>query len=261
MINLCLVGGLGRMGRAIAELVGAETDIRITSVWEAVGMVAEDRDYASATGYTGSSVKVTSDGMAAAETCDVVVDFATPAVFDRVVAVCTEAQKPLVTGTTAIPDKEAKLGQLCELVAVVNAPNMSVGVNVVFGMCESLARVLGSVSDIEIIESHHRTKRDVPSGTALEMGRIMSAVTGKPLQVARGSEAALRSDEIVIHSLRVGEVAGKHTVVLAPKGEILEITHTAQSRACFAAGALKAARYAVQSPPGLYSMADVLGLK
>jgi 4-hydroxy-tetrahydrodipicolinate reductase len=261
MIDLCIVGGLGRMGRAIAELAESQTDVRITSIWEAPEVVAENPDYAVATGYTRSDVKVMSDEAAAVAACDVVVDFASGSVFDRVVAVCAEAHKPLVTGTTAVPEKEAKLEHLCKHVAVVSAPNMSIGVNVLFGICESLAKVLGPVSDIEIIESHHRTKKDVPSGTALEMGRIISAATGKPLQVARGSEAPLRAEEIVIHSLRVGGVAGKHTIVFAPKGEVLEITHTAQSRACFAAGALKAARYAVQSPPGLYSMADVLGLK
>ncbi len=261
MLNLCVVGGLGRMGCVIARLVDGEPDMRITSVWEAPEVVGRTADYTTATGYGKNRVGITSDGVAAAEVCDVVVDFAAPGVFERVVAVCEEAGKPLVTGTTAIPDKETKLKRLSKRVAVVSAPNMAIGVNVVFGVCEWLGRVLGQASDVEIVETHHRTKRDIPSGTALEIGRIISNVTGKPLHVARGSDAPLRSDEVVIHSLRVGDVAGRHTVVFAPKGEVLEITHTAQSRDCFAAGAMQAVRYVAQSPPGLYSMADVLGLK
>ena len=261
MLNLCLVGGLGRMGRAIAQLVGSEPDLRIVSVWEGPEVAVGKSDYSAMTGYAKNHVDLTSDGPGAVSRCDVVVDFATADAFDDVVAACRQAAKPLVTGTTAIEDKQVKLGPLSQQVAVVSAPNMSIGVNVVFGMCESLAAVLGSTSDIEIVETHHRTKRDVPSGTALEIGRIMSSATGKPVHVARDGEAGLRDNEIVIHSLRVGDVAGKHTIVLAPKGEILEITHTAQSRVCFAAGALRAARYAAGAAPGLYSMADVLGLK
>lgn len=261
MLDLCLVGGMGRMGHAIAQLVDPESDLRIASVWEGPDVALQNADYSAATGYAKNDVYITSDGPAAVRVCDVVVDFATADVFEDVIAACRQARKPLVTGTTAIADKQAKLGPLSQQVAVVSAPNMSIGVNVVFGMCESLAGVLGSASDIEIVETHHRTKRDVPSGTALEIGRIMSRATGRPLHVARDSEAGLRKDEIVIHSLRVGDVAGKHAIVFAPKGEILEITHTAQSRACFAAGALRAARYVAGAPPGLYSMADVLGLK
>jgi 4-hydroxy-tetrahydrodipicolinate reductase len=191
----------------------------------------------------------------------VVVDFATNTVFDEIVKVCGDLSKPLVTGTTAISDKDAKLKPLAGRVAVVSAPNMAVGMNVLFGICEKLGLVMGKASDIEIVESHHRTKKDVPSGTALEIGRILGESTGKRIVVGRPAESGERGDEIVIHSLRVGDVAGTHTVGFSPEGESLEITHTARSRACFAAGALRAARFAAASPPGLYSMRDVLGLK
>jgi 4-hydroxy-tetrahydrodipicolinate reductase len=261
MIKLCLAGGLGRMGRMIASLAQEETDIKILSVWEGAAVVSQVSDYAAATGYSKNPVTVTTEGARAVERSDVVIDFATSAVFDEIVKACDDFSKPLVTGTTAIPDKEARLKSLATKVAVVSSPNMAVGVNVLFGVCEMLGSVMGASSDIEIVESHHRTKKDVPSGTALEIGRILGDVTGKEVVVGRPAGSAERGGEIVIHSLRVGDVAGKHTVGFSPEGETLEITHTARSRACFAAGALRAARFAAASSPGLFSMRDVLNLK
>jgi 4-hydroxy-tetrahydrodipicolinate reductase len=249
------------MGRSIASLVATEPDLEVVSAWEAEGVARATPDYGVAAGYAKNDVRLTSDGLEAAGLSDVVIDFASSSVFDRIVEVCGELRKPLVTGTTGIPDKEARLESLAQVVTVVSAPNMAIGVNVVFGLCESLGEVLGKISDIEIIETHHRTKKDVPSGTALKLGRIMEDVTGKPVVVGRGTDVSDRRDDIVIHSLRTGDVAGKHRIVFAPKGEVVEITHTAQSRACFAAGALQAARFAVESPAGLYDMQDVLGLK
>jgi 4-hydroxy-tetrahydrodipicolinate reductase len=249
------------MGRMIASLASAEADIKIASVWESPDAIAQASDYATATGYSKNPVELTADGARAAELADVVVDFATAAVFDEIVKVCESLARPLVTGTTAIPGKDQKVKPLAGKAAVVSAPNMAVGMNVLFGLCETLARVMGKTSDIEIVESHHRTKKDVPSGTALEIGRILGESTGKKVVVGRSAESVKRGDEIVIHSLRVGDVAGTHTVGFSPEGESLEITHTARSRACFAAGALRAARFAAATPPGLYSMRDVLGLK
>jgi 4-hydroxy-tetrahydrodipicolinate reductase len=174
---------------------------------------------------------------------------------------CEELGKPLVSGTTSVDDKESRLAGLAEKVPVVSAPNMSVGVNAAFAVSEALARTIGKDSDIEIVETHHRTKRDVPSGTALEIARIIGDGTGKPVKVGRVEENPERGDEIVIHSLRAGDVPGKHTVAFSSAGETLEIVHTAQSRACFAAGVVRAVRYVADAGPGLYNMIDVLGLK
>jgi 4-hydroxy-tetrahydrodipicolinate reductase len=223
-------------------------------------VIAGSAGFEAVTGYGKNAVEIFSDGKSAIGMCDVVVDFAVAGIFDEIVRLCRELRRPLVTGTTAVENKEARLAELAAEVAVVSAPNMSVGVNAVFGLSKSLAEVLGGSADIEIIESHHRTKKDVPSGTALEIGRIMSEVTGRDVKVGRHADAGMRADEIAIHSLRVGDVPGKHTIVLALKGETVEITHTAQSRTCFAAGALRAACYLVRQPPGLYTMSDVLGL-
>ena len=174
------------------------------------------------------------------------------------VRVCEDASKPLVTGTTGIDNKEALLASLARKAAVVSAPNMSVGVNSLLRLCEGLAGDIGELSDIEIVEAHHRTKKDVPSGTALEMARLIGARAGKRVVLGRTGTAGGRSDEIVIHSLRMGDVPGIHTVVFSLKGETLEVTHTAQSRECFAVGALRAARFVAKARPGLYSVLDVL---
>jgi 4-hydroxy-tetrahydrodipicolinate reductase len=261
MLKVCLAGGLGRMGKTIAALAAKETDVEVVSAWESPQVVSQVADYGAATGYSKSPVILSSDGARAVEVCDVVVDFAISEVFSEIVKACEDLSKPLVTGTTGIPDKEARLRALAAKAAVVSAPNMAVGVNVLFGLCKTLGEVMGGSSDIEIVESHHRTKVDVPSGTALEIGRILGAATGRKVVVGRPAGTARRGDEVVIHSLRAGDIPGRHTVCLASDGETIELTHTARSRGCFAVGALRAARFAASSPPGLYDMRDVLGLK
>lgn len=258
MLDLCVVGGLGRMGKVIALLVETDPDLRIVSVWETHYAIEQGGAYERATGYTKNFVRVSADGRETVEVCDVVLDFSLPQAFAEVVKACEDLSKPLVTGTTGIESKDVLLAPLARRVAVVSAANMSVGINSLLRLCEGIAADIGGRSDIEIVEAHHRTKKDVPSGTALEMARIMGSRAGKRVVLGRTGGAGARADEIVIHSLRVGDVPGTHTVVFSLKGETLEITHTAQSRECFAAGALRAARFVAGARPGLYSMLDVL---
>jgi 4-hydroxy-tetrahydrodipicolinate reductase len=261
MIKLCLAGGFGKMGRAVASMAAAESDLRVVSVYETARAISLAADYGKASRNDRNRVKASFRAEEAVGLCDVVVDFSVEGAFDDLVRACDKLCKPLVTGTTAIPDKARRLGGLAAKVAVVSSPNMATGVNVVFALCRTLARVLGQVSDIEVVETHHRTKKDVPSGTALEIGKILGSETGRALRVGRADGGLERGGEVFIHSLRLGDVAGKHRVIFAPAGEVLELTHTAQSRACFAAGALHAVRFAVRSDPGLYDMLDVLGLR
>jgi len=258
MLDICVVGGLGRMGKALAVLAQAETDLRIASVWETAHAIEGAGTYAQATGYARNQVVLSADGEEAARAAHVVVDFSLPQVFPEVVRVCEALAKPLVTGTTGVEGKEALLASAARKVAVVSAPNMALGMNALMGLCDSISRVIGGASDIEIIEAHHRTKKDVPSGTALELARRISGPAGKRVVVGRANGPQARSDELVIHSLRVGDVPGTHTIVFSMKGETLEITHTAQSRECFASGALRAARFAAGAAPGLYSIQDVV---
>jgi 4-hydroxy-tetrahydrodipicolinate reductase len=258
MLDLCLVGGLGRMGKALAVMVEADSGVRIVSVWETAYAIGETEDYGRATGYSKNPVLVTASGADAVRPCRVVVDFSLPQAFPDVVRVCEELAKPLVTGTTGIEGKDTVLASLARKVAVVSAPSMAAGVTAMAHLADAAAGEVGRGADIEIVEAHHRGKRDVPSGTALELARVISARAGKRVVVGRAQGPAARSDELVIHSLRVGDVPGTHTVVFSLRGETLEITHTAQSRDCFAAGALRAARFVAEVAPGLYGMSDVL---
>lgn len=261
MIKLCLAGGMGRMGRVIASLVAASEDIEIASVFETPEALRGVEDYRSAVGYDKNPVLLTSDAEEAVGLADVVVDFSLPSAFDGILAACIKNVRHLVTGTTGIKGKGEKLRPLASKTAVVSAPNMSVGMNIVFALCHRLGEVMGKTSDLEIVETHHRTKKDVPSGTAAEIAGILSERTGKPVIVGRPAGTRERGKEIAVHSLRAGDVAGSHSVFITPEGESLEITHTARSRICFGEGTLRAVRFVVVSSPGLYSMLEVLGLE
>ena len=261
MLRLCLVGGLGRMGRAIAGLAAKDDDLEIVSVFETDDAAAAAPDYSRATGYPGGDVLVTGDLSRALAGADVVVDFSLPSGFDAVLAGLSDMPRPLVTGTTGVERKDEKLESLAGRVAVVSAPNMSVGVNVLFALAGLVADLAGEAADIEIVEAHHRTKKDVPSGTALESARRIGEATGRKVAVGREGGTQTREGDVFIHSLRMGGVAGEHTLAFSLEGEVLKIHHAALSRDCFAAGALRAARFAADAPPGIYSMLDVLKLK
>jgi len=258
VLDLCIVGGLGRMGHAIAGLAEAEPDIRIVSVWETPEAIGSAGPYAETTCYRKNPVKVVSRVEEAVEMCGAVVDFSLPQAFLALLEACETARKPLVTGTTGIEGKERMLGKLASQVAVVSAPNMSIGINTLLGVCDDLGHGLAKEADAEIVEIHHRTKKDVPSGTALEIARVLASASGKRVAVGRPEGHATAAGEIVIHSLRMGDVPGTHTIIFSLKGESLEITHKAMSRECFALGALRAARFVSLARPGLYSMQDVI---
>ncbi len=259
MIRVCLVGGLGRMGKAIGEVVQATDDVIIASVWERAEAVALKPSYQAEAGYTKSEVLIAADGYSAAEICDVMVDFSSPAVFDEIVKVAKDLGKPLVTGTTGIESKRARLRHLAQLVAVVDSPNMAVGVNVLFDLVGKAGTALAGKADVEIVETHHRTKQDAPSGTAIRLASILSEIAGT--EVISEPRGPRHGNEIRVHSLRMGSVPGVHSVSFALEGEVLEMRHTALSRLCFASGAVRAAFFASKASPGLYDMRDVLGLR
>lgn len=261
MLRICVAGGLGRMGRAVASLVEKRDGFSIVSVFETDEAVKAAPDYARATGYSKNGVLLTSDAHRALDACDVSIDFSLPAGFEALLASMAKAPRPLVTGTTGIENKHERLASLASEVAVVSAPNMSVGVNIVFALAGLIAQLAGDSSDIEIVEAHHRTKKDVPSGTALEIAERIEKATGRPLAVGREEGAQVRGADVFIHSLRMGGVPGEHTVAFSLEGEVLKIDHAALSRDCFAAGALRAAEFAAAAAPGIYSMLDVLKLK
>ena len=198
--------------------------------------------------------------------CDVVVDFSHPSATAAINGACVGGGKPLVIGTTGHSAEErAMIEKTAATLPVVLSPNFSVGVNALFWLTREAARMLGEDFDLEIVETHHRLKKDAPSGTAKKLAEILCEV--RKLDYAtnarHGREGLIGerpAKEIGVHSIRAGDVVGDHTVTLARPGERLELTHKASSRETFALGALRAAQWVVGKPPGLYSMEDVLGL-
>ena len=198
---------------------------------------------------------------------DVVIDFSFHDATARFASVCAEHKKALVIGTTGHSDAEkSQISTLKSRIPIVWASNYSIGVNTLFWLTRKAAEILGPGFDLEIVEMHHRTKKDAPSGTAATLAEILADVRQQQLsQVIRHGRQGITGEraptEIGMHSVRGGDVVGDHTVIFAANGERLELTHRASSRGTFADGALRAAHWVVQQKPGLYDMQDVLGLK
>ena len=197
----------------------------------------------------------------------VVIDFSSPAALAGLLAACAAQGKPIVVGTTGHSEAErASISAAAQVVPIVLAANFSVGINTLFWLAREAVRILGPGFDLEVIETHHRLKKDAPSGTARRLAEILAE--GRSLSYAEharhgreGLVGARPADEIGIHAVRGGDVVGEHTVLFADAGERVELTHRASSRETFAAGSLRAAAWLVGQPPGLYDMEDVLGLR
>lgn len=199
--------------------------------------------------------------------CDVVIDFSFHNATGTVAELCAAEKKALVIGTTGHSDSEkSQIVNLKSQIPIVWASNYSTGVNTLFWLTRKAAEILGSDFDLEVIEMHHRLKKDAPSGTATSLAEILADVRQQQLKevIRHGREGLVgerTAAEIGMHSIRGGDVVGDHTVIFATNGERVELTHKAASRETFANGALRAAQWVVQKQPGLYDMQDVLGLK
>jgi len=241
-VRVLLLGAKGRMGQAIAA-AAVKADVEITASLDLGDDIAKE---------IGG--------------CDVVIDFSHPNASSELARACRTAKKPAVIGTTGHSKEEgASIEELAKSVPVVLSPNFSVGVNALFWLTRKAAQMLGDDFDLEITEMHHRLKKDAPSGTAKKLAEILCEVRGLDYakNVRHGREGLVGerpAKEIGVHSIRGGDVVGDHTVSFAGAGERLELTHKAASRETFALGALRAARWVVGKPAGLYSMEDVLGL-
>lgn len=242
-VRVLLLGAKGRMGQAIAA-AASKADVEITAGLD----LGDDLE------------KSIGD-------CDAVIDFSHPNASEELSRVCRAAKKPAVIGTTGHSREErAAIEELALSVPVVLSPNFSVGVNALFWLTRKAAEMLGDDFDLEISEMHHRLKKDAPSGTAKKLAEILCEVRGLDYakNVRHGREGLVGerpAREIGVQSIRGGDVVGDHTVTLAGAGERLELSHKAASRETFALGALRAARWVVGKPPGLYSMENVLGLR
>jgi 4-hydroxy-tetrahydrodipicolinate reductase len=219
------------------------------------------------TGGGKTGVLITTDLGKALTEGEVVIDFSIPEVSLEAIQTVAKQKRAMVIGTTGFSKREMELVlQFTKKIPCVMAPNMSVGVNVMFKIVEELAKILGEEYDIEILEAHHRYKKDAPSGTALKLAQIVATALGRDLEKVatysrRGLVGERQKKEIGIQSIRGGEIVGEHTVFFAGTGESLEVAHRAQSRDNFARGALQAAKWVAKKPPGLYDMLDVLGLR
>jgi 4-hydroxy-tetrahydrodipicolinate reductase len=235
MIKLGVAGVCGKMGRRIFELAHYDKAFEITLALERRGIPEIGKEL--------GKIKISSspDGLFLV---DVFVDFTSPEASEINLDYVARYKKALVLGTTGLNDSQIKkVEEVSKFVPVVFSPNMSIGVNVLFGILPEIAKRLGPDYNIEIVEAHHRAKKDAPSGTAKRMAQVITEVTKK---------------EIPVHSIRLGDIIGDHTVIFCGNSERIEIKHQAHTRDLFALGAIKAAKWIADKPAGLYSMQDVL---
>lgn len=264
-----VLGAGGRMGKAIARclLEGAVEDVSLhgaIDIWDCPEL---GNDMGLAAGLNEAGVEIQSDLSKIGEDADVVIDFTSHHGTAGNAPRCAEWGTAMVVGTTGLNEEEVSiLEDAASRVPIVWAPNMSLGINLLFSIVQSAASALkGKGYDIEIIERHHRLKKDAPSGTALGLGKAAAAGYGWDLEKVRkdgrcGDEGERPDEEIGMHAVRGGDIVGDHTVLFAAEGECVEISHRATTRDTFAVGALRAASWVVGKKPGLYSMKDVLGL-
>jgi 4-hydroxy-tetrahydrodipicolinate reductase len=264
MIKIIVCGACGRMGRRIIACAVEEGTIAVVGAVEREGHPCLGKDAGEVAGVARLGVPVTADLKAVAGSADAIVDFSHHEAGAGNAAVAASLRKPIVIGTTGLNEGEMQaIRDASHTVACLVAPNMSVGVNLLFRVVADVARSLGDNYDAEIVEAHHRFKKDAPSGTAKRLASLIADAWGKRLDAVachgRSGEPGERpKGQIGIHAVRQGDVVGEHTVSFASLGERVELVHKAHSRDTFARGALRAAQWIVGKPAGLYDMADVL---
>ncbi|MCX7982110.1 MAG: 4-hydroxy-tetrahydrodipicolinate reductase [Syntrophales bacterium] len=267
MINAVVIGVGGRMGSRIAHWIYNTDGIQITGAVEGFGHPMIGHDVGELIGRGPLGVKISDRLEDVIDKGDVIVEFTHHEATVSHLALASKHGKPMVIGTTGFTAQEMdEIKGYAGKIPCVVAPNMSVGINVLFKVLKDVARILGSEYEVEIVEAHHNQKKDAPSGTALKMAQIIAEVLGRDLEKdavfeRRGVIGPRKKNEIGIQTLRGGDIVGEHNVMFVTEGERLEFIHRAHSRDNFARGAVRAALWVVGRPPGLYDMQDVLGLK
>jgi len=265
-LKIAVAGAAGRMGRTLIEACTRSPDIRLVAALEAPGNSMLGVDAGSLVGTGQCAVILTDDVATAVEEADVLIDFTRPAASIEHLEACVQAGTRAVVGTTGFSTGDwRQIDALGREMAMVVAPNMSVGINVCFKLLELAAKALGDEVDVEIIEAHHRHKVDAPSGTAVRMGEILAATLGRNLSecavYGREGHSGVRDHKTIgFETIRAGDIVGEHTVMFAGLGERVEITHRASSRVNFAQGALRAAHWVLGRENGRFDMRDVLDL-
>lgn len=267
MIRIAIAGVAGRMGKTLVQAVSEKPDQACVSAGTTLPddpLVGQDIGLIAGTGLL--QVNASTDFAACVDNFDVLIDFTSPEASLEHLALCVQNRKAIVIGTTGFTaGQKQQISDAAAHIPVVFAPNMSAGVNISLRLLQMAARALGDDVDIEIVETHHRHKKDAPSGTALRMGEVIADALGRDLdEVAVYGREGITGERdrktIGFATIRAGDVVGDHTVIFAGNGERLEITHKASSRMTFASGAVRAAIWLGDKRPGLYSIDDVLGI-
>ena len=264
-MKICMAGACGRMGRRILELAVAE-GFDIGGAFDVVQSAGTELIVGSESGKPRTIV-VSSDPASELANSDVLIDFTVADACIGNIKAAAAAGKPAVVGTTGLSDaQKAELAEFSRTIPIVHAPNMSVGVNLLFKLTGEVASILGLDYNVEIVETHHNQKKDSPSGTAVRLAERAAEALGldygkNTVHGREGMVGARPRPEIGMHAVRGGDVAGDHTVYFIGQGERIELTHRAHNRDNFARGSLRAAKFALDARPGLYDMQDVLGLR
>lgn len=265
-VRIGIVGAGGRMGRMLIEATLKDGEAQLGAVFEVPGSPAIGKTAGELVGLP-CDVKVTDDLAAGLDHCDCLIDFTRPEGTLKHLALCRQRGVAMVIGTTGFEaDGKATIAEAAKEIPVVFAPNMAVGVNLVFKLLDTAARILNQGYDIEIVEAHHRMKVDAPSGTALRMGEVVADALGRSLEecAVYGREGVTGERDpstIGFATVRGGDIVGDHTVMFCGIGERVEISHKAGSRMPYALGSLRAARFMAGKKSGLFDMQDVLGLR
>jgi 4-hydroxy-tetrahydrodipicolinate reductase len=263
-VKLAVVGAAGRVGRRIIALAAESGRFEISAAIENEGHPEIGKDAGLLAGIDRLGVPLAGAWTTGA---DVAVDFSLPEAAERTLRQCAAGQTALVMGTTGLTaGQQEAIKATATRIPILYGTNMSVGMNVLLSVVGQLAAMLGEDYDIEIIEEHHRFKKDAPSGSALSLAQRICQATGRPgadnlIHGRSGKEALRQKGEIGMHAVRAGDITGVHSVLYSTLGETITLSHTAHSRDTFVRGALRAAEWLLGKPPTLYSMADVLGIK
>lgn len=267
MIKLTVCGAAGRMGSRIVALSKEYPEIKLVGAVEAKNHLKLGLDAGVVAGVGALGVKIIDDINKLVSDTDIFVNFTNPEATLEHIEVARKHKKSIVIGTTGLSNEQLALIQKASKeIPIVLSPNMSVGVNLLFKILKDIARVLGDDYDVEIVEAHHRMKKDAPSGTAIKMAKVIAETLGRNFDESvvyarKGIIGERTKKEIGIQTVRAGDIVGEHTVIFGGLGERIEIVHKASSRDTFARGALKAAIWLYGKPARLYDMEDVLGIK
>lgn len=266
-MKIAVSGAAGRMGKKVLALAHERPEMEIVGALECSSHPAIGSDAGEIAGIGRIEVPVTSSAFEALEKCDVLVEFSVPEVSMEHLEEAVGLGRAIVIGTTGFSEEQKKrLQDMGPRTRSLVAPNMSLGVNVLFKLAETVALALGSTYDVEIVEAHHKMKKDAPSGTANRLAEIVAAALNRDLGRVgvygrKGIVGERTAEEIGILAVRAGDIVGEHTVMFVTNGERIELTHRAHSRDALAKGAVQAAMWLIGQPDGLYDMQDVLGLK